>query len=614
MSIINNNNDNVNQLREDFLDFVKEESNKVDEVQYFLSLIPAMQMSPVAWKIQKQFGGNTAKYVSYHRLFAECFTKEMKSMCDENLELRGTQKRSNKKKKKEYSLYSSQLLGLVGKGGSNYVNPSLLEMYDSDLEEQQQFLDNLRLIATSGQIVRLGSVAEKERRRQAQIYSVASAISLIAKDRGWTWMMLTLTLPPEYHVNPTKGRKSFNGVLPGAAHGHIVRYWQSIRSHLYKAGLRAGVDFMGVGVPEGHKDSTIHEHIMMFFSKEHKQLIVDVINNVERLERNKQEVLSNRFGRFSDKVTRYDERIEKKVAKLEKRRANNRKRNLAVDEKLERDIGEIQNRRDERFAKVSKIKSRLDCEKAKELNINFHISHCNERLKNPAQGATYLFKYMNKTLSNGNDVAKKNSALRWLYSARAFHFFGVESSISKFQFLCQNREKYEKFFSMELNACLKMFDFYTFLKVYEKFFKVHRAKGQIAFVVYDLTGNNEGAFPMKNIFLNLHQAVVIKKDVRCIFEVTENVLNEESAARIDARKANIRRLDEKDISNAGAFKAYENVKEKAIQYRSMIDVFKVTNTEYEFISNPSQIRFEDVSFALELVDDEEKKNSKTIEL
>lgn len=115
MSIINNNNDNVNQLREDFLDFVKEESNKVDEVQYFLSLIPAMQMSPVAWKIQKQFGGNTAKYVSYHRLFAECFTKEMKSMCDENLELRGTQKRSNKRKRKNIRSIRLSCSGLLGK-------------------------------------------------------------------------------------------------------------------------------------------------------------------------------------------------------------------------------------------------------------------------------------------------------------------------------------------------------------------------------------------------------------------------------------------------------------------------------------------------------------------
>lgn len=78
----------------------------------FIKLVPKIQLSCVLWKIQNQYNNNLKSYVKAHPLFVKCFTEEMKHCADGNIEIG---ERDKKKNKKEFLLYSSQLLGLVGK-------------------------------------------------------------------------------------------------------------------------------------------------------------------------------------------------------------------------------------------------------------------------------------------------------------------------------------------------------------------------------------------------------------------------------------------------------------------------------------------------------------------
>ena len=69
-----------------------------------------------------------------------------------------------------------------------------------------------------------------------------------------------------------------------------------------------------------------------------------------------------------------------------------------------------------------------------------------------------------------------------------YNFFGMDSSLSKFEFVCQNRENYKNAFCAELNKCLKDFDYYTFINKFSEFFKVYRKDNKIEFVTYNIEG------------------------------------------------------------------------------------------------------------------------------
>ncbi|MCA8355514.1 replication endonuclease [Burkholderia cepacia] len=499
----------------EFNEFVEEAGREKDAWQDFYKLIPNIHKSAVFWKIKKQFNNDPVAYVRKHKLFIEKFTQEMKDFSDKKVELRGNEKRNNKKKQKEYLLYASQLLGLVGKNGSSYLNDSLVKHFQDDMREQEEYFKNLRLVDVSGKIKAITSLETKQKRKIAQILNIAACLDQIAKDRTeagdeYTYNLITLTLPACYHPSPAKGKNSFNGVMPLAAHGQLHKYWRLIRANMAKAGLRAGKHFFGMQTVESHKDSTLHLHCVLFFPKR-------IIKG--------------------DEVVDGQELIESIVAGVANRSTQ---------------------------------------------EVKFDISKNNGK----AGAATYIFKYITKTNAVYSDTtAMKNTALRWYYSARGFNFFGIDSAVSKFNFVVHNREKYEKFFCDDLNMCLKSFDYYNFITKYSKFFKSVRHDSKIDFVVYNLDGNEEGNFSKKKYAELFSQRIIIKRTVYNIFEKNENVTDEVK---------NVHSLNKDDFANASIFHALDVVKDNNVKYRLRVSDYKALHSGIEFISKIEQVKHADV--------------------
>ncbi|WZB61431.1 replication endonuclease [Achromobacter xylosoxidans] len=78
------------------------------------------------------------------------------------------------------------------------------------------------------------------------------------------WVFITLTLKPELHPNPTRGRNSYDGTAPNIS-AKQKSDWNKVRALLRKKGILPEDHFYGVIVAEVHKDGCQHLHLVFFY-------------------------------------------------------------------------------------------------------------------------------------------------------------------------------------------------------------------------------------------------------------------------------------------------------------------------------------------------------------
>ncbi|MBR8426605.1 replication endonuclease [Burkholderia cenocepacia] len=247
----------------------------------FFERIPECQLAHVHWKIKRQFNGDTESYIKTRNLF-QLFTKKHKLICDEQIKMGDDERKKKNKLRKDYLLWSSQLLGLVGFGGAKYINESLLNIYKKEQQEQDDFLLSYRLINSKGNIVKLTDLETKKRIQIARILRTSDALSKIAIDRGFEYSLITITLPPVFHGNAVQGSsEKYQGWLPSKAHAQLEKFWQEIRANWAKKGFRASTDYFGCSVFESHQSSVPHKHILVYYSHKNKKKFDEVVKDVE---------------------------------------------------------------------------------------------------------------------------------------------------------------------------------------------------------------------------------------------------------------------------------------------------------------------------------------------
>ncbi|HDR9086931.1 TPA: replication endonuclease [Burkholderia vietnamiensis] len=230
------------------------------------SLVPECQKTAVAWQIKKYFKNDPELYSQSISKFFTFFDKKKKAICDEAIALGDEERKKKNKLRKDYLLYSSQLLGLVGGAfGSWYINDSLLNIYIDDQKAQQAYYDAFRLVNAKGQVRRLVSLEKKKEVQRARILNISSALAQIAVDKGFTFSLITFTEPPAFHGNAIVGSSaSYKGYLPSEGHAFLERMGQQFRALLAKDGMRAGEDYFGCSVFEAMRSSVGHKHYLIY--------------------------------------------------------------------------------------------------------------------------------------------------------------------------------------------------------------------------------------------------------------------------------------------------------------------------------------------------------------
>ncbi|EJG0731642.1 replication endonuclease [Vibrio parahaemolyticus] len=110
-----------------------------------------------------------------------------------------------------------------------------------------------------------------------ELYLELRALEEIAEEKGYTWLFITPTCPPEYHSNPSEGKLCWKGASARDSHDFLQGQWRNLcRSFTKKIGkdLKFGIEGgngFGKRVAEPHKSGCAHWHIMLFCNPECKE-------------------------------------------------------------------------------------------------------------------------------------------------------------------------------------------------------------------------------------------------------------------------------------------------------------------------------------------------------
>lgn len=162
-------------------------------------------------------------------------------------------------------------LNLIGQGREAYVSDRQLTTRARQLKQQAQWMQDTVLVPrylecgeqAEGPLT-LAQVASSPKTRFAKLYAFTKAMDELAQGEGLAAGMLTLTLEPAWHPNPSHGASSWNGGSPREGHRVIAKRWQSILRDLH----RAQIGLSGLRVVEPHKDSCPHWHLWLLYRPE----------------------------------------------------------------------------------------------------------------------------------------------------------------------------------------------------------------------------------------------------------------------------------------------------------------------------------------------------------
>jgi hypothetical protein len=169
---------------------------------------------------------------------------------------------------------------LIHKLREAYVSDTQLSNRLAQLKRQREWMRETVLLPrylAPGEdvedLLTLEQVATSPRTRFAKLYTFVKAMDVLAVDAGLSAAMVTLTLEPEWHPNPSNGNCSWNGATPREAHQSIAARWQSVLRDLD----RFGVGVSGLRVVEPHKDGCPHWHVWLLYKPEAMQTIMETV-------------------------------------------------------------------------------------------------------------------------------------------------------------------------------------------------------------------------------------------------------------------------------------------------------------------------------------------------
>jgi hypothetical protein len=174
-------------------------------------------------------------------------------------------------------------LHLIGRRGEAYASDATVAVRTAQLKRQAAWMKDTVLIACYSLPVAYGEkpyepltleqVAPGPKERFAKLYTFVKAVDVLGQEAGLSSAMVTLTLEPEWHPNPSHGQASWNGASPRDAHRSLCHRWQAILRDLHRVGIRLS----GLRVAEPHKDACPHWHIWLLYRPEHESRILAVI-------------------------------------------------------------------------------------------------------------------------------------------------------------------------------------------------------------------------------------------------------------------------------------------------------------------------------------------------
>ena len=123
--------------------------------------------------------------------------------------------------------------------------------------ERHEFMTKADGVETAIPFVDTASSAKK---RAAKLYVRGLGLEKYCSKIGLQGFFVTLTLPSQYHPNPSRGQNTWDGVTPTESHNELQRRWRQFQREF---GRKCGKP-RGVRVEEPHRDGCPHWHLLIY--------------------------------------------------------------------------------------------------------------------------------------------------------------------------------------------------------------------------------------------------------------------------------------------------------------------------------------------------------------
>lgn len=157
--------------------------------------------------------------------------------------------------------HAAAIFATVGKGAP-YADAFSLSRWTERQVHAAAYAAGQVLVTASGRTVSMSDVMNSSKKAAlARVYAVVKGMDEVAQRDGWAAAFLTLTLPPEYHPNPSQGGQRYDPKLsPRKADSALSKLVVRLRARMAKAGIPT----FGIRIYEPHQDGCPHSHILAY--------------------------------------------------------------------------------------------------------------------------------------------------------------------------------------------------------------------------------------------------------------------------------------------------------------------------------------------------------------
>jgi hypothetical protein len=186
-----------------------------------------------------------------------------------NIDRKSLSRSLKKVRRKGLGIISQELHLVGGKTKNKRVTPSQRSSRKKSNEANIKWLANTEIHSRDGVVFKLNDAGVTAEKRLAEMEAVTAGIQKEAEAQGLVWASCVVTLPPEFHPNPSKGKNSWNGTMPGEAMKVLMDRFASARAVLNNKKIKLA----GMRTVESHQDGCPHVNFLIYYAPKHQKKV-----------------------------------------------------------------------------------------------------------------------------------------------------------------------------------------------------------------------------------------------------------------------------------------------------------------------------------------------------
>lgn len=180
------------------------------------------------------------------------------------------------KRERQITDYFFKLLHETGKFETPIICNAVLQSKQRQNHHAVKFAEEHQLICEiDGKAIAIPflEAASSLQKRSAKLYVRALGLEVFCTKVGLRGFFVTLTLPGNYHPNPSSGKNSWCGATPEEGHDELHRKWRLVQREVN----RSFGKLMGIRVEEPHEDGCPHWHLLIYINPQFESQLRKII-------------------------------------------------------------------------------------------------------------------------------------------------------------------------------------------------------------------------------------------------------------------------------------------------------------------------------------------------